>query len=186
MNISAFDIDKRYTHYTQNDPIFSYLGHLTCAELNDVLKSIELFLTANISSIGLKKKLFNLLIELTQNLCNYLESPGIEDNTVVFILVTKSNNIYKIITGNFLLSKETAGIRSRIEMLNALNNDELKALYRGILDIGVVTNKGGAGLGLIDIARKSGEKLSYNFEEIDEKLSFFTLEVSFLNDALKA
>jgi hypothetical protein len=35
--------------------------------------------------------------------------------------------------------------------------------------------KGGGGLGMIDIARKTGEKLEYDFLEIDNKVSFFTL-----------
>ena len=59
------------------------------------------------------------------------------------------------------------------------NNEELKELYRGILDVGTVTSGNGAGLGLIDLARKSGRKVSYNFEEIDDKFSFFTLMVTF-------
>ena len=40
--------------------------------------------------------------------------------------------------------------------------------------------KGGGGLGLIDIARKSGEKLQYNIREINESFSFFTLTVKIL------
>lgn len=182
MNISTFDIRQRYSQLTQNGPIFSYLGHLTHAELNNVLKSIEMLLSANYSSKGLQKKLFNLLIEIAQNLYNYLKNPALKEKSAVFIFVTESDNTYKIITGNYLLTCETAGIKSRIEMVNSLNSEELKELYRGILDVGIVSHGGGAGLGFIDLARKSGRKLSYEFEEIDEKFSFFTLEVSFTND----
>lgn len=181
MNISTFDIKRRYTQLTKNSTIFSYLGNLSHTDLNGVLRSIERLLTANYSSKGLQKKLFNLLIEITQNLYNYLKNPILEDKNSVFIVVLEHENTYKIITGNFLLTREIAGIRSRIEMVNALNNEELKELYRGILDVGIVSHGGGAGLGLIDLARKSGRKLSYNFEEIDEKFSFFTLEVTFAN-----
>ncbi|MBL6450011.1 SiaB family protein kinase [Fulvivirga sp. 29W222] len=181
MNVSTFDIKQRYAQLTKGSTVFSYLGSLSSADLNTVLKSIELLLTANYSSKGLQKKLFNLLIEITQNLYNYLKSPVLEDRNEVFIVVLECENTHKIITGNFLLTREIASIRSRIEMVNALNNEELKELYRGILDVGIPSHGGGAGLGLIDLARKSGRKLSYSFEEIDDKFSFFTLEVTFSN-----
>jgi hypothetical protein len=41
-----------------------------------------------------------------------------------------------------------------------------------------ISEKGGAGLGFIDIARKTGNPLEYHFEPIDEKNSFFLLKTS--------
>ena len=37
--------------------------------------------------------------------------------------------------------------------------------------------KVGGGLGMIDIARKTGEKIDYKFLEINDKISFFTLNI---------
>ena len=45
---------------------------------------------------------------------------------------------------------------------------------------GKLSKKGGGGLGLIDIAKKSRNKLGYSFKEIDEDYSFFTLIVKIL------
>ena len=42
---------------------------------------------------------------------------------------------------------------------------------------GMMSEKGGGGLGMIDIARKSGEKLVYNFTPINEITTFFSLAV---------
>ena len=39
-----------------------------------------------------------------------------------------------------------------------------------------LTHKGGAGLGFVDMARKSGQKLHFDFEPIDEHFSFFSLK----------
>ena len=55
--------------------------------------------------------------------------------------------------------------------------DELKDYYKQILNNGEMSLKGGGGLGMIDIARKTGQKLGYNFEQIDEKVSFFSLNI---------
>ncbi|WP_425482535.1 DUF6272 family protein, partial [Fulvivirga aurantia] len=61
-------------------------------------------------------------------------------------------------TGNYLLNKEIPGIRTRIEMVNAMSEEEVKELYRGILNFGGVSQGGGAGLGFVDLARRSGNK----------------------------
>ena len=45
---------------------------------------------------------------------------------------------------------------------------------------GKLSEKGGGGLGLIDIAKKSRNKLGYSFKEIDKDYSFFTLIVKIL------
>ena len=43
------------------------------------------------------------------------------------------------------------------------------------MKMGKLSAKGGAGLGFIDIARKSGNKLEYFFKEINSYSSFFIL-----------
>ena len=62
-------------------------------------------------------------------------------------------------------------------MVNSLDSDELRGLYQMKLANDPRTDKGTAGLGLIDIARKSKSKLNYEFIEIDEFSSFFCLKV---------
>ena len=50
-------------------------------------------------------------------------------------------------------------------------------MYRKQIREGKLSDKGGAGLGLIDIARKIGEPLNYQFLQLDEKNYFFILKV---------
>jgi hypothetical protein len=51
-----------------------------------------------------------------------------------------------------------------------------------VLNNGEMSLKGGGGLVMIDIARKTGEKIGYNFLEIDNKVSFFTLNIKITNN----
>ena len=41
-----------------------------------------------------------------------------------------------------------------------------------------ISDKGGAGLGLIDIIRKTGEKYAYQFLRLDENYHFFVLKTT--------
>ena len=50
-------------------------------------------------------------------------------------------------------------------------------MYKFILNHQRISAKGGGGLGLVDIARKTGNKLEYSFKEYNDKYSFFYLDI---------
>ena len=67
-------------------------------------------------------------------------------------------------------------MRARLETLKNANDDELKAMHRASLRGNEISEKGGAGLGLIDMARKA-QDIDYRFEAINEERQFYLLEV---------
>ena len=93
-----------------------------------------------------------------------------------FVFVNEFKKGYKVITGNYILKHDIRSIQSRIEIVNALQPEELKDLYRGVLQIGGDSEHGGAGLGFIDMAKKASGELVYDFCEVDANHVFFTLE----------
>jgi len=184
MDVSAFDINDRYNKLTQEQTIYSYLGGLALTDLNQVHTDIEKVLSTNIGSKAIRKKLFHILVEASQNLYNYYKNLGaLSEEFDLFILLNKSKGQTTITTGNFLYSSEIPTIQTRIEMVNAMDENQIKQLYRGILDFGRPdeAGSGGAGLGIIDFARKSKQKLIYNFDKIDNRFSFFTLHITILD-----
>lgn len=76
-------------------------------------------------------------------------------------------------------SETKTALTEKIESLNKLNNYELKDLYKKTLKEGMFSEKGGGGLGLIEIARECSGPLNYSFDDADNNLSFFTLNVTF-------
>ena len=62
-------------------------------------------------------------------------------------------------------------------MTKEISIDDLKVYYKEVLNNGEMSAKGGGGLGMIDIARKSGKKLEYKFDPIDNSYSFFSLNI---------
>ena len=59
-----------------------------------------------------------------------------------------------------------------------MDKEALNELYKKQIKEGHLHEKGGAGLGFIDIKRKTGNNLTYDFMEIDEGYSFFILSSS--------
>jgi transposase-like protein len=68
-------------------------------------------------------------------------------------------------------------LERRLVAINGMDKDELKLYYQEVLNNGNVSDKGTAGLGMIDIARKSGNKLEYQFLPVNDTSSFFCLNI---------
>ena len=101
---------------------------------------------------------------------------GSNHNTVIF-MVGKEEDTYVIYTGNYIKTESAGKLESRLERINSLNPEELKAHYKEVLNNGMMSEKGGGGLGMIDIARKSGQKLGFKFLKVDDELSFYSLKI---------
>jgi hypothetical protein len=64
-----------------------------------------------------------------------------------------------------------------MDEINALSPEEVKEQYKKILSNGQMSDKGGGGLGMIDIARRTGKPLLYDFVPVNDNFSFFSLNV---------
>jgi hypothetical protein len=91
--------------------------------------------------------------------------------------VQKVERGYKIITGNFVHADNVAKLEEKIKRINRSSHEEIKELYKFILNHQRISAKGGGGLGLVDIARKTGNKLEYAFREYNDEFSFFCLNI---------
>ncbi|MBN2891093.1 MAG: SiaB family protein kinase [Bacteroidales bacterium] len=86
-------------------------------------------------------------------------------------------NIYYISSANIVDNQNIQDISTKLAQINELGKEDLKKLYLEILSNDRLTDKGGAGLGLIQMAYKSGNKLEFDFEKVDDKVSFFYLQI---------
>lgn len=67
----------------------------------------------------------------------------------------------KIVSANFIKIERLKVFTDYIDHTNSLGPNELKALYRKVLANNHYSEKGGGGLGIINMIRKSGNKLKY-------------------------
>jgi hypothetical protein len=105
---------------------------------------------------------------------------GFEDQTPEkfgILAVNKIEKGYKIMTGNFIRNENVEKLEEKINKINKSSHEEITDIYKFILNHQRISSKGGGGLGLVDIARKTGNKLEYLFKEYDEDNSFFYLNI---------
>jgi ACT domain-containing protein len=68
-------------------------------------------------------------------------------------------------------------LRSKLDTINTYDKLGLKELFRLSLSGQNISTDSTGNMGLIDMARKSGSKLVYKFEEVNKTYSYYTLTV---------
>lgn len=143
--------------------------------IKPVLKMVENNMNYQGDDMALQKITFHILVEVLQNLGKH--ALLVEDNRPGIFMMGKQGESYYLNSGNFVLNDKVEHLEKRLKLLNSLNRTELKDLYKRVLKDGKETEGGGAGLGLIDIARESNEKIKYDFIRIDNEKTFFALNI---------
>lgn len=175
------DIQYLYDKMDKNNILLSYKGDVTSELLTSILDIIESKMDNMQEKPQLRKKVYIVLVELLQNLYHHMHDPSSESNTKLtdkaIFLIGKEQNLYKVITGNYIKNDTVPMLKKKMDEINALSPEEVKEQYKRILSNGQMSDKGGGGLGMIDIARRTGKPLLYDFVPINNSFSFFTLNV---------
>jgi hypothetical protein len=125
-----------------------------------------------------QKKVFHVMVECLQNISKHADSFGSDDFLFAgrgIFMVSKGDVEYHVTTGNVIENAKIEELTRILDHINVLDKEGLKQLYKTQMREGRLSEKGGAGLGFIDIARKTGRKLEFHFLSIDEENSFFIL-----------
>lgn len=174
------EIFDLYDTMERKNIMLSFKGDMSTDLLTSILQVIENKLDRFGESPKVKKRIFNILVECLQNLYHHIDRPPVQaknDTPSVIVMVAKNVTGYSIITGNFMLRNNADMLKTRLEEINGMTQEEVRDLYKSVLADGKMSEKGGGGLGMIDIARKSGEKLEYGFIPFGDGSSFFSLNV---------
>jgi hypothetical protein len=176
VNFHKMMLDKKIT--------LAYEGEVT----QEITKAFTSMTEKNLDKVEedgkIKKKVYHVMVECLQNISKHADddtqtaSDSLEEGlakTGIF-LIGNDQNQYFITSGNGIANENIPALKSLIDNINSLNQDELKQLHKEKMRETAISAKGGAGLGFIDIARKTGNPLEYHFEPIDENNSFFLLK----------
>jgi hypothetical protein len=169
-------VDKRIT--------LAYEGEVT----QDITKAFTSMTERNLEKTEtdgkIKKKVYHVMVECLQNIAKHADDhlEGSSDDlksglskTGIFI-VGSDDDEYFITSGNLIANENIESLRDMIDNINSLDAEGLKTLYKQKMKDSVISEKGGAGLGFVDMARKTGSPLEYHFEPVDDSNSFFLLK----------
>jgi hypothetical protein len=178
----SFDVESYFSEKPDGDIILFYKGNVDSDIINQILDTVEDKMMSMNEHSRLRKKVYNVLVESLQNLYHHVDKvpEDFEDQEAEkygIVALRKVEEGYKVITGNFVHSDNVEKLEEKIRRINRSSHEEIKELYKFILNHQRISAKGGGGLGLVDIARKTGNKLEYTFKEYNPACSFFYLDI---------
>lgn len=178
----TFSIDDCYSKMNTGDVILAYKGSISSDLITNVLEVIDAKLEDLVIKKNIKKKLYNVLVESLQNLYHHIddlpnESNGNFDVHFGIFVIAQTDDYYRVSTGNFIRNDKIEGLRQRLDKIRSMDKEQLKDLYKFILNNQEFSKKGGGGLGLIDMAKRTNGRIDYQFTPYNENYSFFNLDI---------
>lgn len=161
--------------------LIEYHGPLTFSVISRLLAELKVQLDSYGEKMVIYKRILIIMVEVLENINKYFESQNGQKEIIcqypVSFRLIKIDNQYLISATNVVTAKAKKIIEEKIELVNKLDNNELRELYREIISNGQFSDEGGAGLGFIELAKTSQNKLSYSFEEINDTFVYYTINL---------
>jgi Family of unknown function (DUF6272) len=166
--------------------IFAYSGYLTETVLSGVGEAIKNRLVLDDADTKTLRGVFAVFVEQMQNMIRYsaekipnsaAEPPVIEMRYGV-LTIGREGDDYVIHAGNLVARSDVERLRERLGQIRNMNKEELRALHKERLRLGPEEGSKGAGLGLMEIARRASKPIEFDFTDVDDKHVFFTLKAS--------
>jgi hypothetical protein len=174
-----------------NKICLSYLG-LFNDDITTRLIAISEYYLENKTDLGkLKNKVSLLIAECFQNIIRHSgmkdQQGTLTENPDFFQLSILEDRVV-LSSCNLIQNEHIDALNEKMMLVNSLSSEELKQLYQEVLTNGSFSEKGGASLGLIEMARKSGLPIKYAFQESSGTQSrfFLSLEVSTSKERISA
>lgn len=156
--------------------IVSHFGEFSQDLVNSLTTNIEEMMVESGDKKATVKRMFSILVEGLQNIRIHGERDD-DGNQVSFLLVLQNEFDYRFTFGNLVKASVVNKLTKRIDDLNQMDPAEVKSIYMDTLSNGIMSSKGGAGLGFITIALKSQNKMEYEVLPLSDDLVFFTQSI---------
>jgi hypothetical protein len=165
---------------------FAYSGYVTETVLSGVGDAIKQKLALDDADTKTLRGVFAVFVEAMQNMIRYsaekvpsnIAEQPFADMRYGVLTIGREGDGYVVHAGNLVARADVERLRSRLSQIRDMNAEELRALYKERLRAGPEEGSKGAGLGLIEIARRASKPIEFDFTDVDDKHAFFTLKAS--------
>lgn len=154
-------------------------GPISRSLIEEIGNALKNYLQADNAQPSAAMDVFGIYIEMTQNIRHYAIKKGYgeADSSATIIVARDTAGAYVVQAGNMVEEADGRALTARVSELAALDKPALKAAYKEQLrrprDEGASS---GAGLRLIDIARKSSQPLVGQLTPLPNGKAFFSIQ----------
>jgi len=164
------------------DVVINHKGPLNLETIDQILHQLKNYLNHKIEDKVIRKRVYSLTVECLDNILKHSDLNDENHELVTSypprFIVEKIGEHFLIHTGNIIFNSNIDLVMQKIEKLNSLTQMDINSLYKESLSNAEISEKGGAGLGLIVMAKTTGQKIKYDFERINNNFSYFAMQLS--------
>jgi len=175
------NISKIRTIMAEEGVVFSFSGMISQSLTAFMLETAKTQLEDSGEDSKMIRSMFHIAIEQLQNIMSYSKERDINDENkytspgVLVIGFSEKYNKYYVTSSNQIFEEDKEKLMNKIDEINSMEKDALRKFLREKLRSAEDKHDRGAGVGFIEMAKRSSEKLKYNFENIDGKYYFHIL-----------
>jgi predicted DNA-binding protein (UPF0278 family) len=165
---------------SKEEVIIDFRGPISFETMEELLNQLKTSPAFNELRKPVRKRLYGTVVESIDNIYKYAASNPVDSrgtSRAPLLLVKKKDDVFTISVGNLVLNSLIDSLRSKLDRINQLDNDALKALYEEVINKETGQEDTGAGLGLITMALRTEVDIEYCFEPVDAGYSFFTMKI---------
>lgn len=182
-----FDLYDYYRSSKDKKIILSFKGTISQQLLIDIGEIIK----ARSDTLKGTKRIFSVFIEMSQNVMHYSKEREIDpisgnEYGVGIVLFHESDDEFIVTSGNVTDRDGAEKIKNKVQELTTMESEEVKKCYKEIIKKPRREGHKGAGLGLIDIVRKSEGLVDCEITPINENDSFLILSSRFKKERIYA
>lgn len=154
-------------------------GAISFDDITRLLAQIEASPEIGELSVTQYKRLYGAAVELLENIIMHgYQGEGMRQPE---FRVSRSGNVFAVEGANTVLADEGRKLTERINYMNN-NRELLQKIYNQSLKTNKLSEKGGAGLGLIIVSKGANSAVDSTVEPIDNRLAYFRISVSFKSE----
>ena len=164
-----------------NKFVLSHIGEINYDNIGLMLAKLRKKMDQHGFKLGTYKKVLAVLVECLENIYKYLDSVTIDksviDKRLPYFKLEFIDDYFLLEAGNPVRKKDASKLENKLNEINGLDESGLKKLYKRIITDGKFTEKGGAGLGFIEMIKTTGEKINFSFEKINSDILYFNINI---------
>jgi hypothetical protein len=176
--MAVIDIFKLREHFNRSKILLCFNGPVSRSLIEEIGNALKNYLQADHAQPSAAMDVFAVYVEMTQNIRHYAVGHGYDEieSSATVVVAREDEHHYVVQAGNLVERADGEVLLAKVNELAKMDKVELKALYKTQLrQPRVAEAVSGAGLGLIDVARKSSQPLSASLTHSDGGRTFFSL-----------
>lgn len=163
------------TIMSEHNFMLCYKGNFNQDMVKSILSMTEKKMNTTEENVIVKKKVFNVLVECLQNISrNSIMMEGRQS----LLMIGRSGEDYEVYSGNVIPKNKKSELKQILNSIMSFGKDELKKLSKLLMINDTLYNNNSIEVALIDIAKKTGNNIVFDFKDLDDTTTFFSLKTS--------